>query len=58
MISPKTVAGRKVVVYRFSGGDHAGRRTPPFCVNCLHRPDSESMTNSCFDPVLVDEKMM
>jgi hypothetical protein len=46
------------MVYRVNGGDHAGRRTPPFRVNCLHRPDSESMTNSCFDPVLVDEKMM
>ena len=46
------------MAYRVNGGDHAGRRTPPFRVNCRHRPDSESMTNSCLDPVLVDEKMM
>ena len=46
------------LAYRVSGGDHAGRRTPPFRVNCRHRPDSESMTNSCLDPVRVDEKMM
>ena len=45
------------MVYRVNGGDHAGRRTPPFRVNCRHRPDSVSMTNSCFDPVRVDEKI-
>jgi hypothetical protein len=57
MISPKIAVAKNKAVYRFSGGDHAGRRTPPFCVNCRHFPDSESMTNSCLDPVLVDEKI-
>jgi hypothetical protein len=57
MISSNNGGRKKKVVYRISGGDHAGRRTPPFRVNCRHFPDSESMTNSCFDPVLVDEKI-
>ena len=29
---------------------------PPFRVNCRHRPDSVSRTNSCFDPVRVDDQ--